>query len=167
MVDQQSLFWIGFIVLIFILLALDLGVFNRRSHVIKMKEAILLSLFWISISVMFNIWIYFQFGEQKAFEFLTGYVIEKALSIDNLFVFLMYCGVLYLHLSVCLGLPASRRWGVNYRANIHSPSAFASSEQFNRFLHHALTHFKDLWQKRFPYYINGGDMLPGNNEMCR
>ncbi len=89
MLDQQSLFWIGFIVLIFILLALDLGVFHRKAHVIKMKEAILLSLFWISISVMFNIWIYFQFGEQKAFEFLTGYVIEKALSVDNLFVFLM------------------------------------------------------------------------------
>src|SRR4030067_2867301 len=89
MVDQQTLFWIGFIVLIFILLALDLGVFNRKTHTIKMKEAILLSLFWISISFMFNIWIYFQFGEQKAFEFLTGYVIEKALSVDNLFVFLM------------------------------------------------------------------------------
>ncbi len=97
MVDQQSLFWIGFIVLIFILLALDLGVFNRKAHVIKMKEAILLSLFWISISVMFNIWIYFQFGEQKAFEFLTGYVIEKALSVDNLFVFLMVFS--YFHIS--------------------------------------------------------------------
>ena len=84
MVDQQTLFWIGFIVLIFILLALDLGVFNRKAHTIKIKEALLLSLFWISISVMFNIWIYFQFGEQKAFEFLTGYVIEKALSVDNL-----------------------------------------------------------------------------------
>ncbi|MCX9084069.1 MAG: TerC family protein [Candidatus Methanoperedens sp.] len=89
MVDQQTLFWIGFIVLIFILLALDLGVFNRKAHTIKIKEALLLSLFWISISVMFNIWIYFQFGEQKAFEFLTGYVIEKALSVDNLFVFVM------------------------------------------------------------------------------
>jgi tellurite resistance protein TerC len=89
MVDQQTMFWIGFIVLIFILLALDLGVFNRKAHTIKIKEAFLLSFFWISISIMFNIWIYFQFGEQKAFEFLTGYVIEKALSVDNLFVFLM------------------------------------------------------------------------------
>lgn len=97
MLDQQSLFWIGFIVLIFILLALDLGVFNRKAHVIKMKEAILLSLFWISISVMFNIWIYFQFGKQKAFEFLTGYVIEKALSVDNLFVFIMIFS--YFHVS--------------------------------------------------------------------
>jgi len=97
MVDQQSLFWIGFIVLIFLLLALDLGVFHRKTHVIKMKEAILLSLFWISISLIFNIWIYFQFGEQKAFEFLTGYVIEKALSVDNLFVFLMIFS--YFHVS--------------------------------------------------------------------
>jgi tellurite resistance protein TerC len=97
MVDQQSLFWIGFIVLIFILLALDIGIFNRKAHIIKMKEAILLTLFWISISIMFNIWIYFQFGEQKAFEFLTGYVIEKALSIDNLFVFLIIFS--YFHVS--------------------------------------------------------------------
>jgi tellurite resistance protein TerC len=97
MFDQQSLLWIGFIVLIFILLALDLGVFHRKAHVIKMKEAILLSLFWISIAVMFNIWIYFQFGEQKALEFLTGYVIEKALSVDNLFVFLMIFS--YFHVS--------------------------------------------------------------------
>lgn len=97
MPDQQSLLWIGFIVLIFILLALDLGVFHRKAHVIKMKEAILLSLFWISIAVMFNIWIYFQFGEQKALEFLTGYVIEKALSVDNLFVFLMVFS--YFHVS--------------------------------------------------------------------
>jgi tellurite resistance protein TerC len=97
MPDQQSLLWIGFIVLVFILLALDLGVFHRKAHVIKMKEAILLSLFWISIAVMFNIVIYFQFGEQKAFEFLTGYVIEKALSVDNLFVFLMVFS--YFHVS--------------------------------------------------------------------
>jgi tellurite resistance protein TerC len=87
--DQRTMLWIGFIVLVFILLALDLGVFHRKAHVIKMKEALLLSFFWISIAVMFNIGIYFLFGQQKALEFLTGYVIEKALSVDNLFVFLM------------------------------------------------------------------------------
>ncbi len=97
MFDQQIMLWIGFIVLIFILLALDLGVFHRKAHIIKMREAILLSLFWISIAVMFNIVIYFQFGEQKALEFLTGYVIEKALSVDNLFVFLMVFS--YFHVS--------------------------------------------------------------------
>jgi len=71
------------------MLTLDLGVFHRKAHVIKIKEAILLSIFWISLAIMFNIGIYFWFGQQKALEFMTGYVMEKALSVDNLFVFLM------------------------------------------------------------------------------
>ncbi|NJD52179.1 MAG: TerC family protein [Candidatus Methanoperedens sp.] len=89
MFDQQSLLWIGFIVFVFLMLALDLGVFNRKAHVIKIKEALILSIFWISLAIIFNIGIYFLFGPQKALDFLTGYVIEKALSVDNLFVFLM------------------------------------------------------------------------------
>ncbi|NJD77340.1 MAG: TerC family protein [Candidatus Methanoperedens sp.] len=89
MLDQQSLLWIGFILFVFLMLALDLGVFNRKSHVIKIKEALLLSIFWISLSILFNIGVYFLFGPQKALDFLTAYVVEKALSVDNLFVFLM------------------------------------------------------------------------------
>lgn len=89
MLDQQSLLWIGFILFVFLMLALDLGVFNRKAHVIKIKEALLLSIFWISLAIIFNIGVYFLFGPQKALDFLTGYVIEKALSVDNLFVFLM------------------------------------------------------------------------------
>lgn len=89
MIDQQIMLWIGFILFVFLMLALDLGVFHRKAHVIKIKEALLLSIFWISLAIMFNIGIYLWSGEQKALEFLTGYVMEKALSVDNLFVFLM------------------------------------------------------------------------------
>lgn len=89
MIDQQIILWIGFILFVFLMLALDLGIFNRKAHVIKIKEALLLSIFWISLAIMFNILTYFWFGQQKAIEFMTGYVMEKALSVDNLFVFLM------------------------------------------------------------------------------
>jgi len=89
MIDQQIILWIGFILFVFLMLALDLGVFHRKAHVIEIKEALLLSIFWISLAIMFNIGIYLWSGEQKALEFLTGYVMEKALSVDNLFVFLM------------------------------------------------------------------------------
>lgn len=89
MIDQQIVLWIGFILFVFLMLALDLGVFHRKAHVIKIKEALLLSIFWISLAIMFNILVYFWFGQQKAIEFMTGYVMEKALSVDNLFVFLM------------------------------------------------------------------------------
>lgn len=89
MIDQQIILWIGFILFVFLMLALDLGVFHRKAHVVEIKEALLLSIFWISLAIMFNIGIYLWSGEQKALEFLTGYVMEKALSVDNLFVFLM------------------------------------------------------------------------------
>lgn len=81
--------WLGFIFLILILLIIDLGIFQRKAHAIKMREAILLTIFWIVLALIFNVVIYFYFGSQKAFEFLTGYIVEKALSVDNLFVFIL------------------------------------------------------------------------------
>jgi tellurite resistance protein TerC len=79
--------WFSFVVLILILLALDLGVFQRKAHAVKLKEALLLSAFWIGISLLFNLFVYFWLGAKPALEFLTGYLIEKSLSVDNLFVF--------------------------------------------------------------------------------
>ncbi|HSQ46895.1 MAG TPA: TerC family protein [Lutibacter sp.] len=81
--------WIGFIAFVLLMLALDLGVFHRKSHEVKIKEALIWSAVWISIALLFNYGIYLYMGEVKAIEFLTGYVIEKSLSIDNLFVFIM------------------------------------------------------------------------------
>lgn len=86
---NQMYMWIGFFILIIILLAIDLGVFHRKVHAISLKEAVLLSIFWISLAMIFNAGIYHILGVDKAFEFLTGYIVEKSLSVDNLFVFLI------------------------------------------------------------------------------
>ncbi len=86
---SQTTLWIGFNIFIIIMLLLDLGVFNRKAHEIKVKEALLWSLFWIVLSLLFNLGIYYYRGTEIALQFLTGYIIEKSLSIDNIFVFLM------------------------------------------------------------------------------
>lgn len=81
--------WAGFTLLVLALLALDLGVFHRRVHVIRTREALLWSVFWICLALLFNVGVYFWFGKTHALEFFTGYVIEKALSVDNIFVFVV------------------------------------------------------------------------------
>ena len=86
---NQVLLWVIFNIFVLATLALDLGVFHRKAHVIKIKEALLLSAFWITLALLFNLGIYFWRGPETALEFLTGYLIEKSLSVDNLFVFLL------------------------------------------------------------------------------
>lgn len=81
--------WLAFIAFIILMLTLDLGVFHRKSHEVKIKEALIWSGIWILLALIFNYGIYHFMGKEKALEFLTGYVIEKSLSIDNLFVFIM------------------------------------------------------------------------------
>lgn len=85
----MTLWWIFFGVFIFAMLALDLGVFNRKVHIIKMKEAMLWTAFWVTLAVLFGAGIYFFYGHLKAMEFFTAYLIEYSLSIDNLFVFMI------------------------------------------------------------------------------
>lgn len=85
----MTLWWIIFGVFIFAMLALDLGVFNRKVHVIKMKEALLWVSFWVSLAVAFGVGVYYFYDHSKALEFFTAYIIEYSLSIDNLFVFLL------------------------------------------------------------------------------
>jgi integral membrane protein, TerC family len=84
-------FWIGFHVFIFIMLALDLGVFHKHTHKIPVKEAIIWSCVWITLALLFDLFIYLDknFGHIKALEFLTGYVIEYSLSVDNIFIFIL------------------------------------------------------------------------------
>lgn len=81
--------WAGFLLFVLLMLALDLGVFHRKSHEVKIREALAWSAVWISLALIFNVGVYFLMGKEKAIEFLTGYVIEKSLSVDNLFVFIM------------------------------------------------------------------------------
>jgi tellurite resistance protein TerC len=84
-------FWIGFHVFVFIMLALDLGVFHKHTHKVPVKEAIMWSSMWIFLALLFALFIYLDkdFGKIKALEFLTGYVIEYSLSVDNIFVFIL------------------------------------------------------------------------------
>ena len=81
--------WIIFAIVILTFLFLDLGVFHRKAHKMNTREAILTSLFWIAVSLLFNLWVYWTRGAESGIQFLTGYLIEKALSVDNLFVFLL------------------------------------------------------------------------------
>ena len=93
-------FWIGFVVFVVVMLFLDLKVFHKQDEEIRVKPALYWSAFWIGLALLFNVGIYFigniYWGEviakQKALEFFTGYLIEKSLSVDNLFVFLMVFG---------------------------------------------------------------------------
>jgi len=81
--------WVGFNAFVLFMLALDLGVFHKKSHTVSVKEALTWSAVWIAMAMIFNAWLYYSQGSQIALEFLTGYVIEKSLSVDNIFVFLM------------------------------------------------------------------------------
>jgi tellurite resistance protein TerC len=81
--------WVFFNAFVLGMLALDLGVFHRRPHEVKLKEALGWSALWIALALGFNLGLYFWLGPHKALEFLTGYLIEKSLSVDNLFVFLL------------------------------------------------------------------------------
>jgi len=94
--------WIFFNIFVLAMLTLDLGVFHRKAHVIKIKEALVWSGVWITLALLFNLGIYIWRGPETALEFLAGYLIEKSLSVDNIFVFLLifsYFGVppLYQH----------------------------------------------------------------------
>jgi tellurite resistance protein TerC len=81
--------WIGFNVFVLAMLALDLGVFHRKAHSISIKEALIWSFVWIALAMTFNAGIYFFSGPEPALQFFTGYVIEKSLSVDNIFVFVL------------------------------------------------------------------------------
>jgi tellurite resistance protein TerC len=85
---DQSWFWI-FNLFIVLCLAIDLWFFDRKKHVIRVQEALWMSAFWVTTAMLFNLALYFVRGEEAALNFLTGYLVEKALSIDNLFVFLL------------------------------------------------------------------------------
>ncbi|HSL69988.1 MAG TPA: TerC family protein [Longimicrobiales bacterium] len=85
-------FWVLFNLFILGMLALDLGVFHRRAHAISLREAAIWSAVWIALSLLFNLGIYLFAGSDYALAFLTGYLIEKALSVDNIFVMVLIFG---------------------------------------------------------------------------
>jgi tellurite resistance protein TerC len=81
------LLWAGFVGFVLAMLALDLGVFHRKAHAVRLREAVAWSAVWIGLALAFNAWVHHAFGPQRGLEFLTGYLIEKALAVDNIFVF--------------------------------------------------------------------------------
>jgi tellurite resistance protein TerC len=83
------LLWVAFNLFVLVALALDLGVFHRKAHKLSLREAAFWSAVWISLALAFGFFVWHWHGSQRGLEYLTGYVIEKALSIDNLFVFLV------------------------------------------------------------------------------
>jgi tellurite resistance protein TerC len=83
------LLWGSFLALVLAMLALDLGVFHRREHRVELREAVVWSILWTAVALVFNAWIYQRFGVKAGLEFLTGYVIERSLSFDNIFVFVV------------------------------------------------------------------------------
>jgi tellurite resistance protein TerC len=87
--SNQVLWWVSFSVFVVVMLTLDLRVFNRRAHEIKIKEALLWTSFWVALALLFDLGIYLLLGHGDAVEFLTCYLIEESLSIDNLFVFML------------------------------------------------------------------------------
>ena len=82
-------FWIAFNAFVLAMLALDLGVFHRKAHAVSMREAGIWSAVWVALALAFNAGLYFVWGAEPALQFLTGYLIEKSLSVDNVFVFVM------------------------------------------------------------------------------
>jgi tellurite resistance protein TerC len=81
--------WGAFIVFVLAMLAVDLGVFHRRAHEVSLKEAGVWSLVWVALAGLFNVFVYTRFGSERGLEFTTGYLLEKALAVDNLFVFVI------------------------------------------------------------------------------
>ncbi|KAE9771020.1 TerC family protein, partial [Escherichia coli] len=88
-IQVPLVFWIGLLGFVFLMLALDLGVFNRKAHTVSVREAGTWTAVWVSLALLFNVGLYFIYGPQVGLEFLTGYLIEYSLSVDNIFVFVL------------------------------------------------------------------------------
>lgn len=87
--SESAILWSSFSLFVIAMLALDLGVFHRKTHTVSVKEALVWTVVWISLSMIFNLFVYSYFGKEKALEFFTAYLVEKSLSIDNIFVMIM------------------------------------------------------------------------------
>ena len=89
MISHEAMLWVIFGAVILILFALDLGIFHKKSHEVGIKEALTWSGIWLIVAIAFNLLVYFWMGTEQAIEFAAGYLVERTLSFDNLFVFLL------------------------------------------------------------------------------
>ena len=90
--STQFWLWIGFNLFVLAMLAIDLGVFHRKTHIVSLKESLVWTGVWVTLALCFNLCVWHFAGSAKALEFFTGYVIEKSLSVDNVFVFALLFG---------------------------------------------------------------------------
>lgn len=90
--------WIVFHIFLFVMLALDLGIFNRTAHVPTFKEALGWSVVWVTLSLIFNFFVWKNYGGDYGLEFLTAYLLEKSLSVDNIFVFALIFTAFNVHM---------------------------------------------------------------------
>lgn len=122
--------WVLFIVFVLGMLALDLGVFHRRAHAISMREALGWTAAWIALSLVFGAGVWWRYGSTAGLEFLTGYLVEKALSVDNIFVFIVIFGA--------LGIPEKYQhrvlyWGILSALCLRAAMIFAGIALLERF----------------------------------
>jgi tellurite resistance protein TerC len=87
--SDSAILWICFNAFVLIMLALDLGVFHRKAHTVSIREALTWTGIWITLAMLFNLFLYYYLDKEKAVEFFTAYLIEKSLSVDNIFVIIM------------------------------------------------------------------------------
>jgi tellurite resistance protein TerC len=85
----SPLLWVGFLGFVLAMLAIDLGLFHKKAHEVSLREAAAWSAVWVALAVVFNLGLYVWFGAERAMEFAAGYLIEKALAVDNIFVFVV------------------------------------------------------------------------------
>ena len=122
--------WAAFIAFVLAMLALDLGVFHRSAHAVRFREALAWSCVWIALALAFNAGVWWWFGPERGLEFLTGYLIEKSLSVDNIFVFLVIFS--------SLGIPALHQhrvlfWGIVTALVFRAVMIFAGAAMLARF----------------------------------
>lgn len=122
--------WAGFSALVLVMLVLDLGVFHRKAHAVSYREALIWSLVWISLALTFDLVIWRTIGSEPALEFLAGYLIEKSLSVDNIFVFIL--------IFAALGIPARYQhrilyWGILSAVVLRAVMIFAGAAALARF----------------------------------
>jgi tellurite resistance protein TerC len=92
MPETSLVYWLGFTAFVLVMLALDLGVFHRKAHAVTLREAGIWSAVWVTLAMIFNLGLYYFQGSEAAVQFFTGYLIEKSLSVDNIFVFALIFG---------------------------------------------------------------------------
>ena len=126
----QTVMWTSFGAVMLLMFVLDMGIFNRKSHEIRFREALAWTITWVALALAFNAWIYYSMGSAKALEFFTGYLIEESLSVDNLFVFIMIFS--YFHISK-IHQPKILKWGIIGALVMRAVFIFAGIELIERF----------------------------------